>query len=290
MKQKEFLLAIHLTKGIGLARESFIIKAISEGRAPVVYPWTLTELALIIRFDRSQKGFSTIAASYQQALQQVATFDGAYLSFFDSEYPQLLREIYQPPLILFYQGDLRALRLPLLAVVGTRTATSYGQEVIRSLLPEVVQHGVGIVSGLAKGIDVMAHQTTFSAGGVPIAVIGTGLDVFYPLKNRKLQRLVGEQGLLLSEYPPGSGPQRGHFPERNRIIAGLCQATLVVEAKKRSGSLITANLALQENRSVLAIPGSIFSIESAGTNELIAAGAQAITGLEGLLTEGLFDL
>jgi DNA processing protein len=185
---------------------------------------------------------------------------------------------------LFYQGDLQSLQLPSLSVVGTRTATPYGLSVVRELLPPIIHSGVAIVSGLARGIDVMAHQVTFAQQGVPIAVIGTGIDVVYPTKNAALQALIGEQGLLLSEYPPGTGPQRSHFPARNRIIAGLSSATLVIEAQKRSGSLITANLALQNNRDVLAVPGPIFSENSIGTNELLKAGATLVNQSQDIMT------
>ncbi|MGO1225118.1 MAG: DNA-processing protein DprA, partial [Leuconostoc falkenbergense] len=166
---------------------------------------------------------------------------------------------------------------PNVAVVGTRTATPYGLAVMRHLLPEVVKSGIAVVSGLAKGLDVMAHQITFANSGVPIAVIGTGIDMTYPAQNQALQQQIGQQGLVLSEYPPGTGPQRSHFPARNRIIAGLSSATLVIEAQQKSGSLITANLALQNNREVMVVPGSIFSENSLGANELLRFGAKMVT-------------
>ncbi|MBS9335950.1 DNA-processing protein DprA [Fructobacillus papyrifericola] len=288
MLQGEFLLALHLTKGLGIARKTRVIEAIKEDLAPVNYPWSLLELSLVIGFDVNDARFPALASDYQKALAVARNYPESYLTYFDADYPKQLREIYQPPLVLFYRGDLRALKLPSLAVVGTRTATPYGQEVLRALLPELLAQGIAIVSGLAKGIDVMAHQVTFSNGGVPIAVIGSGLGRAYPRQNRGIQEAVAEQGLLLSEYPLETAPHRGHFPERNRIIAGLASATLVVEAKQRSGSLITANSALQNNREVLAVPGSIFSAESAGCHELIAAGARPVTTAKEILVNGAF--
>ncbi|MFC4760572.1 DNA-processing protein DprA [Fructobacillus durionis] len=288
MKQKEFLLALHLTKGIGLIRKEKIIRAIEENRAKTEYPWSFSELLLILEMNGQKRFADQLAVAYQEGLLLARNYPDAYLSYFDEEYPVLLRESYQAPLILFYKGDLRALQLPALAVVGTRTATAYGQEVLRYLLPPLLERGGAIVSGLAKGIDVMAHQVTFAHGGVPIAVIGSGIGRAYPVQNRRLQEQVAEQGLLLSEYPRDVGPSRGHFPERNRIIAGLTRATLVVEAKKRSGSLITANLALQNNREVLAVPGSIFSEESRGCHEIIQAGALPVRSVEDILKNANF--
>lgn len=283
MNQKEFLLAIHLTKGIGLIRKEKIIQAIEAEQVETKYPWSFAELIAVLELRGQERLVNQLATAYQEGILLARNYPDAYLSYFDDEYPPLLKESYQAPLILFYKGDLRALQLPALAVVGTRTATAYGQEVLRDLLPPLLEKGMAIVSGLAKGIDVMAHQVTFAHGGVPIAVIGSGIGRAYPVQNRRLQEQVAEQGLLLSEYPRNVGPSRGHFPERNRIIAGLSQATLVVEAKARSGSLITANLALQNNREVFAVPGSIFSAESRGCHEIIQAGALPVQSVEDIL-------
>lgn len=284
MEQRQFLLALHLTKGIGPANVEKILAV--WDREPVKYwsyPWDLEQLAHIL-IPVKQTIWQQIVASYPQALEDASRIAVPYITYCDSQYPQQLREMYHPPLALFYQGDLQSLQLPSLSVVGTRTATPYGLSVVRELLPPIIHSGVAIVSGLARGIDVMAHQVTFAQQGVPIAVIGTGIDVVYPTKNAALQALIGEQGLLLSEYPPGTGPQRSHFPARNRIIAGLSSATLVIEAQKRSGSLITANLALQNNRDVLAVPGPIFSENSIGTNELLKAGATLVNQSQDIMT------
>lgn len=198
---------------------------------------------------------------------------GRIVTIVDDEYPVLLRESYRPPVVLFYRGSLARLQRPLLAVVGARQCTDYTREVLDSLLPPLIHQQVGIVSGLAKGADRIAHEVTCRLRGVPVGVIGTGLDKVYPHENAVLQENVARNGVLLSEYPPGTGPRRHHFPERNRIIAALSQATLVTEAQSRSGSLITANLALQANRNVWAVPGPITAPTSMGTNELIQAGA-----------------
>ena len=160
------------------------------------------------------------------------------LSIFDPEYPEELLQIYNPPVLLFYQGDLELLTRPKIAVVGARETTREGVRSVEKIIKELGNELV-IVSGLAKGIDATAHYASIRNGGKTIGVIGTGLDVFYPKSNQRLQAHMGEHHLILSEYGPGQAPLKFHFPERNRIIAGLCQAVIVAEARLRSGSLIT---------------------------------------------------
>ncbi|PAV32377.1 DNA-protecting protein DprA [Leuconostoc lactis] len=272
MNLNQQLLAIHLTAGMGAKAARAVVTAVTAVQVPTIYPWPLD---LILSFG-DQRSHHLIRRTYSSAVERAQQWSTPYMTYFDAYYPGRLREIYDAPLVLFYQGHLEALRLPSLSVVGTRTATPYGLAVLRSLLPDVVRQDVAIVSGLAKGIDVMAHQMTLAQRGIPIAVIGTGIDVAYPKAHHHLQTQIGEQGLVLSEYPPGTGPQKSHFPARNRIIAGLSSATLVVEAKQHSGSLITANFALQENRDVLAVPGTIFSATAQSTHELIQLGAKLV--------------
>ncbi|CAK8053831.1 DNA-processing protein DprA [Eupransor demetentiae] len=273
MNLRTFLLAIAHTAGIGKVRANRVLEAVSHRYAPDIYPWSWDTLTHVLELEPRARDYQQLESAYQEGLLLAQHFKGKFLTYFDEQYPAALKEIYQPPLVLFYEGRLDALRLPPIAIVGTRTATPYALSVLRDFLPALVKEGIGIVSGLARGVDVMAHQLTFGQGGVPIAVVGTGLDVAYLGHHHQLQKQIGQQGLLLSEYPPKTGPRRHHFPDRNRIIAGLSLGTLVVEAKEHSGSLITANLALQANRQVLAVPGSIFSTESTGTNQLIQAGA-----------------
>lgn len=284
MQRNHFLLMLHLTKGIGSAAEAKIIAAITHDQAPKRYPWSVYALCQILQINPNSKQAQNITYAYQQQLNQnIFPIDVDYITYFDEAYPIQLREIFEPPLILFYQGHLAALKLPNLAIVGTRTATNYGYQALQHLLPDVVHSGTAVISGLAKGIDTMAHQITLRRGGVPIAVIGTGIDQFYPASNRQLQSQIARSGLVLSEYAPGCGPYRSHFPARNRIIAGLSSATLVVEAKIKSGSLITANSALQNNREVLTIPGPIFAENSQGTNELLALGAKPVVKSKDIL-------
>ncbi|WP_057768618.1 DNA-processing protein DprA [Lactobacillus selangorensis] len=229
-----------------------------------------------------QKSYHTreLAIRMQQHLQQTHV-----VTILDDDYPELLRECYRPPLILFYRGNLSLTKQPQLAVVGARKASDYAFYAIQNLLPPVIRQQIGIVSGLAMGVDSAAHRCTLESQGRPIAVIGTGLDQVYPRYNDKLQTAVSENGLLLTEYALGDAPLRWHFPLRNRIIAGLSRCVLVVEARQRSGSLITAQLATQENRNVLAVPGSLFAPLSVGCNELIQDGATPILKSADILRE-----
>ena len=195
------------------------------------------------------------------------------ISILDGGYPQRLKEIYLPPIVLFYRGNLSLLNQRAVAIVGSRDHSKYAKNCIHDLIPSLVKDDIVVISGLARGVDTLAHEESLKTNGETIAVIGSGLDVVYPPENSKLYDVIAKKGLILSEYPLQSRPLKFHFPYRNRIIAGLSHGVCVIEAKEKSGSLITANLALSENREVFAVPGSIFSVHSKGTNSLIEAGA-----------------
>ena len=197
-------------------------------------------------------------------------------SILDEIYPWDLSEIYNPPALLFYQGNIDLLELPKVAVVGSRDSSKLGNQSVQKIIKELNNELI-IVSGLARGIDTAAHMAALQNGGRTIAVIGTGLDVFYPKANKKLQSYIGKNHLVLSEYGPGEQPLKFHFPERNRIIAGLCRGVIVAEAKMRSGSLITCERAMEEGRDVFAIPGSILDGKSDGCHHMIREGAKCIT-------------
>lgn len=202
------------------------------------------------------------------------------LTILDGAYPQRLKEIYLPPIVLFYRGNLSLINQRAVAIVGSRDYSKYAKECICELIPSLVKEDIVVISGLARGVDTLAHEETLKANGNTIAVIGSGLDVVYPPENSKLYDVIAKRGLILSEYPLQSRPLKFHFPYRNRIIAGLSHGVCVIEAKEKSGSLITANLALSENREVFAVPGSIFSTHSKGTNSLIEAGACLVSSGE----------
>ena len=195
----------------------------------------------------------------------------------DSEYPPLRKEIHAPPPVIFVRGNLDVFAARAVGVVGTRRATPYGQSATRAVVQPLAETGVAIVSGLAIGIDTLAHRTCLDAGGGTIAVLGCGIDRPHPKSNTKLARQVMERGALVSEFPLGTPPEPHNFPRRNRIISGLSAGVLVVEAGQRSGALITADYALQQGRDVFAVPGSIFSKKSVGTNNLIRHGAVPVS-------------
>jgi len=210
-------------------------------------------------------------------LDQLQSLQIKFITTDELLYPKLLLHIHNPPLILYYRGNLKIFNQPSIAVVGPRQASFYGKQVVTKLITELTQAGFLIISGLALGIDTAAHEATIQANGKTAAVLGTGLDTIYPSINKALAKEIIKDGCLISEFPPGTPPLKNNFPRRNRLIAGLAQATLVIEASERSGALITARFALAENREVMAIPGSIFSPYSQGTNNLIKLGAWPIT-------------
>ncbi|HHA8218734.1 TPA: DNA-processing protein DprA [Streptococcus pneumoniae] len=201
-------------------------------------------------------------------------------SILDDCYPWDLSEIYDAPVLLFYKGNLDLLKFPKVAVVGSRACSKQGAKSVEKVI-QGLENELVIVSGLAKGIDTAALQN----GGKTIAVIGTGLDVFYPKANKRLQDYIGNDHLALSEYGPGEQPLKFHFPARNRIIAGLCRGVIVAEAKMRSGSLITCERAMEEGRDVFAIPGSILDGLSDGCHHLIQEGAKLVTSGQDVLAE-----
>jgi DNA processing protein len=204
----------------------------------------------------------------------------------DDNYPRLLKEIYNAPAVIFYKGNINELSDHALAIVGTRKMSFYGQQITENLIQELAPHNVTIVSGLALGIDTHAHLYALRHRLSTIAVLGSGLDrsSLYPSANRHLaEEIINNNGLILSEHPYGTMPLRHHFPLRNRIISGLSKATLVVEAGETSGALITAMYALEQNREVLAVPGSIMSATSQGTNKLIKQGAKTVTTVDDIL-------
>ena len=205
-------------------------------------------------------------------------------SIADKEYPQLLRNIFEPPPLLFYRGNIHGDSL-YLAVVGSRHSTPYGRNVAHSFSEKLSRAGVTIVSGAAKGIDTAAHEGALTAGAGTVAVLGCGVDVAYPIENTQLLDHIISAGCVISEYPPGTPPIPGQFPARNRIVAGMSVGVLVVEAAVKSGALITADIALNENRDVYAVPGSVFSNASRGTHRLIQQGARLIGSAEDILDE-----
>ena len=212
-------------------------------------------------------------AEGRRLADDTARLGGRILIPGDHEFPALLTTIPEPPPVLFALGDVGLLERPALAVVGSRDHTVYGETVARGAAAAAARAGIVVVSGMARGLDAVAHAAALDAGGGTVGVLGNGLGVIYPSANRPLYQRVADRGLLLTEFPPGERPNAGSFPQRNRLISGLARATLVVEAAIGSGALITAGAALEQGRDVLAVPGPVTAAVSAGTNRLIRDGA-----------------
>ncbi|MCX6152461.1 MAG: DNA-processing protein DprA [Ignavibacteriales bacterium] len=222
----------------------------------------------------------------EKEYDQLLKIGGSVLTVWDTEYPELLKKIYDPPLILYIKGKYSEFDKFALSIVGTRTPTAYGKNQAERFSSEFAKQNIPIVSGLARGIDSIAHKSTLRINGRTIAILGTGLDVIYPPENKKLFDEISEKGLIISEYPLGTKPDAQNFPKRNRIISGLTLGTLVIETALNGGAMQTASFALDQNREVFAIPGNIDVKQSEGTNLLIQKGeAKLVLNPEDILQE-----
>lgn len=202
----------------------------------------------------------------------------------DSTYPEKLKEIYNPPKTIYLIGNEKLLNQKSIAIIGCRECTRYGAENAYKFGYELAKENICVISGFAKGIDTYSHKGAVSAKGKTIAVLGCGLDIVYPPENMELyKQILIQGGAIISEYPLGSKPEKYHFPERNRIISGLSSGVLVIEAKKKSGTMITVDFALEQGREVYAVPGNISSENSYGTNELIKEGAIPVTSINDMI-------
>ena len=246
--------------------------------------WPSLELMAKIAGCRNQTLFMEryIRIDDKVLREEFKEFDS--ISIMDPEYPEELLWMHNPPVLLFYSGNIDLLKHPKIAVVGSRSCSRTGIQSVEKIINELNNELI-VVSGLAKGIDAAAHYAAIRNGGKTIGVIGTGLDVFYPRSNKQLQKYMSGSHLVLTEYGPGQSPQKHHFPERNRIIAGLSRAVIVAEARMRSGSLITCERAMEEGRDVFAIPGSILDGRSDGCHHLIQEGAKLVTSGRDVLDE-----
>lgn len=267
MNKTDFLLRLKLERGIGYVKMLQIASQLDSEKV---------EAAQLKQLDLPEKLIeSSLQAFYNEKYEKIIDRirkQCSVISFFDELYPNKLRQIYQPPLILFARGNTNLLKKPIATIVGARQATNYSQVVIDELMPNLIKKYV-IASGLARGVDGMAHESALHHGGKTVAVVGNGINHFYPAQNKFLQQEIVEKGLLISEYLPDTPPKPFRFPERNRILAGLSDLVIVTEAREQSGSLITANMALHENRDVYAVPGPITYDLSKGPNRLIEVGA-----------------
>ncbi len=221
----------------------------------------------------------------QRELYLLRELGGRIVTLKDEEYPKRLRDIYDPPALLYMRGELKKEDDFAVAIVGSRKATPYGRWFTEKVSQDLARYGVTIVSGMARGIDSLAHWGAIAGRGRTIAVLGCGVDVIYPSENRNLFAKIIDHGAILSEFPMGSPPEGGHFPRRNRIISGLSIGVVVVQASEKSGSLITANYALEQGREVFAVPGNVGTESSRGTHRLIKEGAKLVESSEDILEE-----
>ena len=284
--QATYWLALALTPGLGASRIKKLIE--QYGTAERVFHASLTELEATGMRAVSAQSIAT-GKSFELAQQECAKTVEArarIISLSDPEYPQRLKEIYDPPVILFVKGSVDVLAQPGIAMVGTRHPTPYGSGMAERLSSDLAARGLVIISGLARGIDTASHRGAVAAKGKTIAVLGTGIDVMYPKENTRLtEQIVALGGALITEFPVGTPPTPQNFPIRNRIISGMSAGVLVVEAAEYSGTRITSRLALEQNRDVYAVPGNVTNKNSWGPNTLIKQGAKLVATWEDVWEE-----
>ena len=285
MSDARFWLGFNLVPGVGPVKVARLLERF--GDLGVAWSASSQELTRAGLDARAIEAIVSRRASIDldRELARVERVGAHLLTLDDRTYPERLRQIYAPPPLLYVWGEVLPQDDLSVAVVGTRRATTYGRQAAERIVTGLSRSGVTVVSGMARGIDSFAHRAALDAGGRTLAVLGCGVDFVYPPENAKLARSIVEHGALISEYPMSSPPEQGNFPARNRLISGLARGTLIVEADVKSGALITANFAAEQNRDVLAVPGSILSRQSEGTNRLIQSGAKLTTCAEDILEE-----
>jgi len=274
--ERDAHVALALTPGIGPGRFARLIKAFGSPDGALAAPFALLGTVPGISRAAATALVSRSPREGTAVRRGVEALGGVCLLPNDPEFPEALTTIPQPPLVLFALGDLRLLRTPAVAIVGSRDHSDYGERITRRVAGAAAQAGITVVSGMARGLDAEAHSAALDAKGGTVGVLGNGLGVVYPAANRRLYQRVQHEGLLLTEHAPGDKPHAGSFPKRNRLISGLARVTVVIEAAAGSGTLITVETALDQGRDVMAVPGPITSPTSTGTNRLIRDGAMPL--------------
>lgn len=283
MSDKRYWIGFNLIKGIGAVRMQALIRHFGNledawKAAPVELARAGLGLKVIERIIQARAH-----VDLEKVLAKITTQDIHILTWDDDAYPQRLKEIEQPPPVLYVRGDYLPEDLFAVAIVGTRRVTSYGRQITEELSSFLAANGITVISGLARGVDAIAHQTAVKAGGRTIGVLGSGVDRIYPPEHRALAEKMIEHGAVISDYAPGTPPDATNFPPRNRIISALSLAVVVIEAGETSGALITAEFAAEQGREVFAVPGSILAPQSKGTNKLIQRGAQPLLSVDDLM-------
>ncbi len=286
MQEKDYCLAFSLSPGIGPKTFLMLLKNFGSAKnawnADEKDLTSILKVALASKFLKFREEFDFDRYKKQLIKQKIS-----FITFTDKNYPELLKQIPNPPIVLYAKGNIKLLDMEnKIAIVGTRHITNYGRQITEMFAGELANLGLVIVSGMALGVDGIAHQSTIENKGKTIAVLGNGVDLPYPYENQKLyESILDSEGLIISEYPPGMPPSVGSFPARNRIVAGLSSGVLVTEGASDSGSLITANFGLSFGRKVFAVPGPITSSLSKAPLDLISKGARLVTSAEDILKE-----
>lgn len=278
-------IALRLVRGVGnVTYRQLLDRFASPHKILRTSPALLTEAGISARIAREIVAFDQWK-EVEAELEQLAGVNARLVTQTDTEYPERLRQIHDPPPFLYIRGRFAPQDDLAIAIVGARTASTYGRKMARELAHELAGCGVCVVSGLARGIDSEAHQAALESGGRTIAVLGSGLDVVYPREHIALAEQIAESGAVVSEFSFGSRPEAGNFPYRNRVISGISLGTVVVEATEKSGSLITAQCALDQNREVFAVPGPVMASRSRGPHRLIKDGAKLVESIDDILSE-----
>ncbi len=276
MDPKAYWVGFNLVKGIGAVRLQALIQYF--GNLDIAWQASESELLSAGLSQRIIEVFLTTRSKIDpiQTYEDILKKEIKVLTWEDADYPDKLMNIDQPPPVIYIRGSIKPEDRWAVAIVGTRRVTSYGRQVTEQVSTYLARNGLTVVSGLARGVDGVAHQTTLANNGRTIAVLGSGIDQIYPPEHRQLAEKIIENGAVISDYHPGTPPEDGNFPPRNRIISGLSLATVVVEAGETSGALITATFAAEQGREVFAVPGPIYAPQSKGTNRLIREGAKPL--------------
>jgi DNA processing protein len=283
---KEQLINLSAIPGVGATRIRALVAHFKSTED--IFNVSIKQLASVDGIDYKTAKNIKDYSDFEFGTQQVnkAKQEGIeVIDFWDERYPENLKKIYDPPAFIFMKGTIVKPDKYAISIVGTRLPSNYGKLVAEKIAKELAQKGLVIVSGLARGIDTICHWAALQVGGRTLAIMGSGLDHIYPGENQKLAEKIEQQGALISEFPMGTAPDAVNFPRRNRIIAGLTLGTIVVEAGVKSGALLTANYALEQNREVFAVPGNINSPKSMGTNQIIKDGAKLISSASDVLME-----
>jgi DNA processing protein len=283
MEDKKYWVGFNLIKGIGAVRMQALINHFDDlesawKAAPADLAGAGLSLKLIERIIQARE-----QVDLEKVWARIESQGIKILTWKDEVYPQRLKEIEQPPPVLYVRGDYLLDDLFAVAIVGTRRVTPYGRQITEELSSYLASNGITVISGLARGVDAIAHQTALKAGGRTIGVLGSGVDKIYPPEHRQLAEKMMEHGAIISDYAPGTPPDASNFPPRNRIISGLSLAVVVIEAGETSGALITAEFAAEQGREVFAVPGSILAPQSKGTNKLIQEGALPLLSVNDLM-------